>query len=125
MSMRRRFAAFSFATLLLAATTSDSATGLKMEVTPTISRAPAVVTVRIMLEPRADDRTLYVVAESASFYRASEVDLDGERSEPMNLFEFRGLPTGMYHLTAFVRDSHGTRATAWRIARVEPGFGSN
>lgn len=118
-----RVAAFSCA-MLLAVTTLDSATGVKMNVSPTISRAPAVLKVRITLNPLPDDRTLYVVAESPTFYRASEVQLEGEQSQAVNMFEFRDLPPGMYHITGVVRGAHGPRATVWGIAKVEPGFGS-
>jgi hypothetical protein len=120
----RLVAAFSLAFLLFAVATLDSAASVKMEVSPVISRAPAVLRVRITLNPMPDDRMLHVVAESPTYYRASEIQLEGENSQAMNVFEFRDLPTGMYHLTAVVHDGHGPRATAWRIAKVEPGFGS-
>jgi hypothetical protein len=125
MSTHLRIAAFSCAILLVAVTTSDSAIGIKMEVSPMIARAPALLKVRVMLNALPDDRTLHVVAESPTYYRASEIQLDGDQSQALNVFEFRDLPTGMYHLTAVIHDGHGPRATAWRIAKVEPGFGSN
>jgi hypothetical protein len=119
----RLVAAFSLAFLLIAVATLDSAAPLKMEVSPAVSRAPAVVTVRVMVNATAEDRTLHVAAESATFYRSSEVDLDGAGSGPVH-FEFRDLPSGLYQITGVLVDAHGPRATVSRLAKVEPGVGS-
>jgi len=119
-----KIAAFSCAILLLAVTTLDSATPLKMEVSPAVSRAPAVLKVRVMLNAMPDDRILTVAAESATFYRSSEIELDGARSNPLNVFEFRDLPTGLYQVTGMVVNTHGPRATVLRLAKVDPSPGS-
>jgi len=116
--------AFSWAIFLLMAATLDSASPLQMQVSPSVSRAPAVVTVRVMVNAGPEDKALQVVAESPSYYRASAVQLEGTQSEAVNVFEFRNLPSGMYQITGLLVDSNGPRATISRLAKVEPGLGS-
>ena len=115
-------------TALLCATFSMVATvrgneGLRMQVTPAVSLEPAVLTVRVSVEPSADNRVLQIVAESKDFFRRSEVQIDGERGAPLNVFEFRNLPTGLYHVTSVLTGASGRRATAFSLARVEPALG--
>ena len=111
---------------VLLATTSqlNGAESLRIQVTPTISRTPAILTVRAMIEPAADNRSLEVVAESASFFRSSQVQLEGEHGAPVNVFQFKNLPTGLYQVTGVLVGVNGPRATVTRIAKVEPSPGS-
>jgi hypothetical protein len=97
---------------------------LRMQVNPLVTRAPAVLTVRVMV-PRAEaNRLLQVVAESPTFYTSSEVQLEGARTTPLKVFEFRNLPVGLYEITGVLVDAHGARATVSRLAKVEPSVGS-
>jgi len=97
---------------------------LRIQVSPTISRAPAILTVRAMIEPAAENRSLEVVAESATFFRSSQVQLEGEHGAPVNVFQFKNLPTGLYQVTGVLVGVNGPRATVTRIAKVEPSPGS-
>ena len=97
---------------------------LRMHLTPAVQRAPAVLTIRVMVEAADENRALRVVAESPTFYRSSEVQIDGRQAAPLNVFQFRNLPTGLYQVTSELIGSHGRRATATRLARVEPPSGS-
>ena len=97
---------------------------LHMEVSPSVSRAPAVVTVRVTVQAAADNRSLRVVAESPTFYRSSETQIDGTNATLVNVFEFRDLPTGTYQITGVLMGTRGPRATVLRLARVEPAVGS-
>jgi len=115
--------AISSIVMLLAGVAIDSATPLTMQVSPIVSRAPAVLTVRVTAGAESEGRTLTVVAESETYYRKSEVQLDGRAADPVNVFEFRGLPSGLYQVTGIVTRSGGARATVSRLARVEPGVG--
>ena len=96
---------------------------LKMQVWPAVSRAPAVLTVRVTVDKSPDNRMLQIVAESRDFYRSSEIQINGEHAAPLNVFEFRNLPTGLYQVTSVLIGAHGHRATAGRLARVEPAPG--
>jgi hypothetical protein len=93
---------------------------LQMHVSPAIQRAPAMLTVRVMVESSADNRLLQVVAESPTFYRSSEVEIDGANSSPLRVFQFRGLPTGRYEVTGVLVGAQGRRAMISRVAEVVP-----
>lgn len=105
------------------ATPLNGNTAMKMQVWPAISREPAVLTVRVMVEPSTDNRLLQIVAESRNYFRRSDVQIDGDQAAPLNVFEFRNLPTGVYEVTSVLVGSHGQRATATGVARVEPASG--
>jgi hypothetical protein len=66
---------------------------------------------------------LQVVAESPTFYRSSEVEVDGASASPLRIFQFRGLPTGVYEVTGVLVGTQGRRATISRVAQVVPSPG--
>jgi hypothetical protein len=103
--------------------TLDAGQPLRMQVSPAVARAPADLVVRVSVDADAGDRFLRVIAESADFYRSSEISIDGERTPPMNVFEFRNLPPGMYHVTGVLVGVNGRRAAVSKLATVEPPFG--
>jgi hypothetical protein len=82
-----------------------------------------MLTVRVSLETADDNRLLQVVAESADFYRSSEIQIDGANAPAISVFEFRNLPTGLYHVTGVLVGVDGRRALVSRLAKVEPPFG--
>jgi hypothetical protein len=116
-------AALLCAALVLTAQALDGGQSMQMRLSPAVSTAPGYVTVRINVETAADNRLLQVVAESPDFYRSSEISLDGRNSSALNVFEFRNLPTGLYHVTSVLVGVHGPRATAWGVATVAPSPG--
>jgi hypothetical protein len=102
----------------VASTTLNGGEMLQMQVSPAIQRAPAMLTVRVMVQESAENRWLQVVAESPTFYRSSQVQIDGANSTPLKVFEFRGLPTGVYEVTSVLVGPQGPRATVSRVAQV-------
>jgi hypothetical protein len=96
---------------------------LQMKVSPAVQRAPAMLTVRVMVESSDDNRLLQVVAESPSYYRSSEVEIDGANGSPLKVFQFRGLPTGVYEVTGVLVGTQGRRAAISRVAQVMPSPG--
>src|SRR5206468_361485 len=81
-------AMFAGVCLVSTAGTLSGSEPVRMELSPSIARAPALVTVKVVVEPAADDRWLQVVAESADFYRSSQIQLDGLHTYPVQLFQF-------------------------------------
>jgi hypothetical protein len=96
---------------------------LQMKVSPAVQRAPAMLTVRVLVESSDENRLLQVVAESDTFYRSSEVQIDGANSSPLRVFQFRGLPTGRYEVTGVLVGTRGRRAMISRVAEVVPSPG--
>ena len=107
----------------LVPSTLNGGEALQMKVSPAVQRAPAMLTVRVMVEPSAENRVLQVVAESDTFYRSSEVEIDGANSSPLRVFQFRGLPTGRYEVTGVLLGTQGRRAMISRVAEVVPSPG--
>ena len=85
---------------------------LSMSVSPSLSFAPANLYVRAMIEADRANRGVEIVAESIDFYRASEIELAGERAPRTSTFEFRSLPPGTYQVRATLLGSGGERR-AW------------
>ena len=97
---------------LVVATTAITLHGretLRVKVSPAYAFAPANLQVRVMLEPSADNRALEIAADGESFYRSSEIDLEGERAPRSMEFNFRNLPGGAYRVTAVVKGADGHR----------------
>jgi hypothetical protein len=97
---------------------------LRMDVSPSVSQAPAALTVRVTVKADAENRLLQIAAESPNFYRSSETQIDGSNSTSLNVFEFRNLPAGTYQITGVLLGTRGPRATVLRLARVVPTVGS-
>jgi hypothetical protein len=111
--------------VLLGITALDGGNALKIQVSPAVSRAPAVLTVRVTVDPAPEDRYIEVAAASPTFYTSSEIQLDKSDGQAPKTLEFRNLPTGLYEVTAVLVTSRGPRASVLRLAKVEPSPGSN
>ena len=109
--------------LFLLAPTLDGREPLQMRVTPLMAMAPGFLTVRVIVEASAENRSLQVVAESPDFYRSSQIQLDGAQATPLSVFEFRDLPTGLYEVTGVLVGVNGRRAAVSQLAKVQPSPG--
>jgi hypothetical protein len=109
---------------LLLATPLDSSERLVMQVSPLVAFAPAALTVTVTVHADDENRSLQVVAESVDYYRSSQISLDGKTEARLKVFKFRDLPTGLYQISSVLIGANGQRATAQRLARVEPWVGS-
>jgi hypothetical protein len=114
---------FGLCAFSLAPSALNGGEALQMHVSPAVQRAPAMLTVRVMVESSSENRLLQIVAESESFYRSSEVEIDGADSSPLRIFQFRGLPTGRYEVTGVLVGTQGRRALISRVAEVVPSPG--
>ena len=80
---------------------------ITMRVSPAFAFAPANLIVRATVQASESNRAIEIVAESESFYRSSEVQLEGERAPRTSQFEFRSLPPGSYEVRATLRGTRG------------------
>jgi hypothetical protein len=94
---------------------------LTVSVSPIQSFAPTTLTVRVHMEPSADNRILEVVVESDEYYRSSRVSLDGQDAPPTTSLEFRNLPSGTYEVRGALIDGlgHDRAATRTRVIVLE------
>ena len=92
---------------------------LTLAVSPAQSFAPALLRVRARIEPRVENRSLEVIADSDAFYSSSEVQLEGDRSPATISLELRSVPEGNYRVIGILRDGKGhQRSTVYRDVRV-------
>ena len=71
-----------------------------MKASPEISFAPALLTVRTVIEPDADNRALEIVIDSEDFYRSSLIQLEGDQAPRTSVVQFRSVPGGSYMISA-------------------------
>lgn len=85
---------------LLAGGLATASGPVAISANPTVAMAPATITLSVTVEPDERNRVLTVVTDSADFYSASEVALDGDRAARMRRFTVRNLPPGEYVVQA-------------------------
>jgi hypothetical protein len=73
---------------------------------------PATVQITVAIEPDAAHRKLRIAADGESYYRESEVTLEGAKDKRLHSLEFRNLPAGSYMLTAEVLSSEAVLGKA-------------
>jgi hypothetical protein len=93
---------------------------LSLQVSPAMAAAPAVISVRAVIEASDDNRALEVVAQSSDFFRSSRVELDGRAAPPLSVFQYSNLPPGLYEVSAFLIGASGQRAAVSKIVKVMP-----
>lgn len=93
--------------VLLLASSVPGRTGerVSLRVTPSVAFAPATLSVQATVDANAENRALEIIAESAEFYRSSEVTLDGDRAPRVTQFQFRSVPSGRYNVRAILMDA--------------------
>lgn len=91
---------------------------LRIEVTPRVSAAPAVVRVRAIVTPDAENRSLQIVADSGGFYRSSMVPLDGANAAAITETTLKNLPGGDYEVTVVLVGADGRRTVDRREVMV-------
>jgi hypothetical protein len=84
---------------------------LRIRVSPAVSFAPAFVRIQATIDQDADNRAFEITADSGDFYRSSRVQLEGDNAARTNVFEFPGLPSGEYEITATLFGSDGKPRT--------------
>lgn len=112
--------------ILIAATAGQGATEkLAMRVTPNVSNAPSTVTIKATVTPNAANRILTIEADSGSFYRSSQVQLEGDRAPLVTQVFLKNLPSGEYTVAAELRDNMGGRTIVRRTVLVLSRFVEN
>ena len=105
-------------TILGAASGDATESRLRIEVSPRISSAPAVVTIRAIVKPDPGNRGLQIVADSESYFRSSMVSLDGANAAPITETRLKNLPGGEYDVTVVLFDADGRRTVDRRQVMV-------
>jgi len=96
------------------AVSPDASEPLSMAVSPAQSFAPTNLTIRVHVEPHADNRALEVVAESGAYCRSSRMQIDGSEAPRTISFEIRNVPGGEYDMRGALINSAGKERAAVR-----------
>lgn len=78
-----------------------------LQVSPSVAFAPANLYVRATVDRNAENRLLEIIAESPTFYRSSEIALEGDRAPRVTLLQFKSIPGGEYEVRAVLRGQSG------------------
>lgn len=98
-------------------------TVLLLTVSPRQSFAPTTITIRLQVEPQAENRLVRVTLVSEDFGTATDIPLEGERSAKTQApITYKSVPAGDYEVIAQLFDSAAkVIATAKSTVHVE-GF---
>jgi hypothetical protein len=108
-----------FLATAVAATNADDC--MSMKVSPLQALAPVNLRVRVQVEPNADNRYLTIVADSPTFFRSSQIPLEGDHAPKTITVEYPNVPGGLYEITSVLVNSMGReRATIHQTAHVVP-----
>jgi hypothetical protein len=95
---------------------------LMLRVTPNVSSAPSTVIVKATVARNADNRWLRIEAESESFYRSSDIQLDGDKAPTVTEIRLSNLPGGDYTVSAMLVNNLGEETVVRRPALVMSRF---
>ena len=109
--------------LLFAGGESTATEKLSLRVTPNVSSAPSNVIVKATVAKNPANRWLHVEADSGSFYRSSDVQLDGDKAPTVTEIRLSNLPSGEYAVSAVLRTNRGEETTVRRTVIVLSRFG--
>jgi hypothetical protein len=79
---------------------------------PHVARAPATVQLQVRVTPRAENRVLRVSLDSGSYYRSSELALEGSQAAATHWVRWPGVPSGTYAVVVELFRSNGDRRVA-------------
>ena len=96
---------------------------LSMRVMPVVSNAPSNLIVTAIIPKDSANRWLSIEADSGSFYRSSEIQLDGDKAPAVTEIRLSNLPSGRYEITAVLRNSLGEATMVQQTALVLSRFG--
>lgn len=97
------------ACLVVATPPLGAKNAVSLRVTPQMAAAPATVSITVYVEPNDKNRVLVIEDDSATYYRSSHLELDGEKAARTHMVMFRGLPPGEHRVIASVHGTNGFR----------------
>jgi len=123
MKSQLTLAAVTIVGLLAASGPSVASAKLTLRVTPNVSAAPSTVVAQATVTRNAGNRSLHIEAESGTFYRSSEVQLDGDKAPLITEIRLNNLPGGEYTIKAVLRNNLGEQTIVRRTALVTSRLG--
>ena len=116
--MKYRYLLLTAALLAAVSLRSTAAAVVEIRINGHYFSEPALVRVTVCVEPDQTNRTLRVEADGDSFYRSSEVTLDGLSEKRIHTVEFKNVPAGSYEVRAEVLSGTTVRGMATQDVEV-------
>ena len=116
--MKYRYLLLTTALLTIAVIRGSAADVVAIHINGHYFAEPAVIEVTVNVEPDEANRTLRVEADGDSFFRSSEVTLDGVSEKRLHTVEFKNLPAGAYEVRAEVLSAKAVRGMATQDLEV-------
>jgi hypothetical protein len=85
---------------------------VELRLTSRFAMSPATMRSLVRVAPHEDNRKLRVEVDSAAYFRASEIDLDGKNAPPNHYFAWSELPAGTYSIVVTVLGANGRRESS-------------
>jgi len=82
---------------------------LTLRMTPRFVSAPGYLRSLIRVLPNADNRLMRVEIDSDSYYRSSDIQLDGASAPMSHFMDWKEVPAGKYDLTVTIIGQSGPR----------------
>ena len=98
---------------------------LSLQISPKAALAGTYVLARIRVHPDIDNRLLRVSVESPTYFRSSDVKLDGAAAAVTHVVPLRALPAGSYAVLAIVYGTEGERARSLQRLELRSPHQSN
>src|SRR5262245_8322546 len=105
-----------FCMLLIPGVRADE--GFNLRVSPEVCYEGCDVRVVVRVPPDAENRALTIEADSATFFRGSEIDLSGESAALLHTLTLHSPPSGQYVIRAKVARANSTTRSTERALHV-------
>lgn len=103
-----------------AASSAEPAHPITVRVTPTFAIEGSPVQAMVRVTPNAENRLLRITVDSESYFRSSDVQLDGDQAAITHYLPMHSLPTGEYAFLAVVYGPDRERARSYETFRLLP-----
>lgn len=107
------------------ATQEHDGRSLSLQVSPNLAVSGTFVQARIRVHPDGENRLLRVTVESPTYFRSSDVTLDGAAAAITHVVPLRALPAGSYAVLAIVYGTEGERARSLQRLELRSPHQSN
>jgi len=93
---------------------------ITVRVTPLFAMEGSPVQAIVRVARSSENRTLRITVDSESYYRSSELQLDGDNGAITHYLPMHSLPAGDYAFLAVVFGTQGERARSYEEFRLLP-----
>jgi hypothetical protein len=121
--MKNLFLVAVLGALMLSAPSLTGTPKIAVRVSPAVAMEPAQLTIRTMVEPSDENRTLRVTLDSETYASSSDIPLEGRNAARLSVIEIRDVPSGLYEVRAVLSGPTGQLAETMQLVKIQPAVG--